>query len=321
VRVKAPKPAASLPLIVIGLGVVLTVCVGGCLGGGVLLFQLAQSAKPLEAEYTTTVGNIKLVRVDGGTFDMGAEGEAGAQPDEGPVRAVTISKGYYVGETEVTRQQYADVTGHLPRLTPSRVSAALSPRMPATVSWEEADDFLRKLNAREKAARGDYEFRLPTEAEWEFAARSGGKPAPFGDKAALRQYTHGIFMLSEEDHGYGESNPAITTRYTFEDKPCSIGAASGDTDYVYRREPNALGLFDTAGNVWELCHDRFDAYPPGPATDPTGPTSGTQRVARGGAHNTTAVRCRAAARLMVDPKKADPSVGFRVVYGPRLSSQ
>ncbi len=317
-RVKAPKKRSSLPLLLIGLGVVLVVCAGGCAGAFFLIYQAVEAGKPMDDEYVTAVGNIKMRKVDAGTYEMGSpEAEIGRQPDEGPVRTVTLKKPYYIGTTEVTRQQYFDVTGKWPSVAPPRVADKYLSRTPATVSWNEANEFVAALNRREKAKRSGYEFRLPTEAEWEYAARCG-KEGPFGGKAALTQYRDGIFKMSEEDT-YGESNVAITTPYTFDDKPCPVGpAGEKDSDAPYQRKANEWGLYDMAGNVWELCRDRYDNYPSGPATDPTGPTSGSQRVARGGAFNTTATMCRASARKMVDPTKASLAVGFRLVYGPQI---
>ncbi len=318
-RVKEPKKASSLPLLIIGLGAVLVVCVVVCIGGFVVIPQMFESAKPLDPEYTTTVGKIQLKRIDAGSFDMGSpDAERGHQPDESPVRTVTMSKPFYIGSLEVTRQQYMDVMGKAPAISPPRLDDKYLPRTPATVSWDDANEFLKKLNTRETNKRGGWEFRLPTEAEWEYCARCG-KGGPFGGKVTLRQYRDGIFKLDADDT-YGESIPEITTAYTFDDKPCPVGAADPkkDFDHPYRREANEWGLYDMAGNVWELCRDRYDNYPSGPATDPTGPTTGSQRVARGGAFNESATRCRASSRRIVEPGKASLSVGFRVVYGPKL---
>ncbi len=319
-RVKEPKKASSLPLLIIGLGAVLVVCVGGCAVGWFVINQGIEAGKPLDPEYTTKVGNIQMKKVDAGTFDMGSpDAERGHQPDEAPVRAVTISKPFYIGASEVTRQQYLDVMRKAPTVSPPRIDDKYLPRMPATVSWDEANEFLKALNARETNKRGGWEFRLPTEAEWEYCARCG-KKGPFGDKAKVQQYRDGIFKLEDGDT-YGESIPEITHQYQFETMPCPVGPADAkkDFDHPYRREPaNDWGLFDMAGNVWELCRDRYDNYPSGPATDPTGPAAGMQRVARGGAHNESATRCRASSRKIVEPGKASLSVGFRLVYGPKL---
>jgi formylglycine-generating enzyme required for sulfatase activity len=110
--------------------------------------------------------------------------------------------------------------------------------------------------------------------------------------------------------------------YQFEQRPCGIAPTASDNDYMFRREPNPWGLFDMAGNVWELCRDRYGNYTAGDVTDPLGPTSGTARVARGGAFDTTATQCRAAARLIVeDPNRAARNVGFRLVYGPKIAEK
>lgn len=321
VRVRAPKRVSNLPLLVIGLGVVLTLCAGGCAGLIFFAYQAVESAKPFDDEITTAAGQIRLKKVDAGSFDMGSpENEPGHQPDEGPVRAVTLSSPFYIGLTEVTRKQFSDVTGQTLGEPSIPIHPDILPRLPAAVSWNEATDFLKKLNAKEKVVRPGWEYRLPTEAEWEYCARTGGKGGPFGRKARLTQYTDGIFKL-ETDDTYGDSNPAFTTTYTFDDKPCGIAAGATDRDHPFRREPNEWGLFDMTGNVWELCRDRYESYPTGPETDPTGPKAGTQRVARGGAFDTSATRCRAAARKMVDPARPARNVGFRIVYAPKISDK
>jgi len=317
-RVREPKKASSLSLLLIGLGVMFVVCAGGCVGVFYFAAVMVEENKPLDAEYTTPVGKIKMVKIEAGSFQMGSpDDERGHQPDEGPVRTVTIGKPFYVGVTEVTRQQYFDVTDKWPKLDVPRVADKYKTRTPATVSWDEANEFLRLLNAKAQKKRGGWVFRLPTEAEWEYCARCG-KGGPFGDKSAVKQYTNGIFKLDADDT-YAESNQAVTGNYQFEDRPCPVGPpAEKDSDYQYRREPNEWGLYDMVGNVWELCQDRYDVYPTGPATDPTGPTTGTQRVARGGAFDTSATQCRPSSRKIVEPTKATPSVGFRIVYGPKL---
>ena len=319
-RVKEPKKRSSLPLILIGIGAVLVVCGGLCLGAGYWVTNLVEAAKPLDPEYTTGLGTIQMTKIEPGTFDMGStDSEPGHQPDESPVRSVTISKPFYIGILEVTRQQYYDVTGKWPAVAPKILDKYL-PRCPATVSWDDANEFVKKLNAREPVMRGGYEFRLPTEAEWEYCARCG-KPGPFGEKRTLRQYRDGIFKLDANDT-FGESIPDITTEYIFAEKPCPVGpSGKKDFDAPFARVPNPWGLYDMSGNVWELCRDRYDNYPSADATDPTGPTAGTQRVARGGAFNTSATQCRAASRHFVDPGKTSVSVGFRLVYGPKLSDK
>lgn len=320
-RVKEPKRASSLPLILIGLGVVFVVCAGGCVGVFYFAATWAEDNKPLEAEYVTPVGNIKMAKIEAGTFQMGSpDDERGHQPDEGPVRNVTIGKPFYIGTTEVTRQQFYDVTRKWPKKEPPPLAEKYQSRIPAAASWDEANEFVVALNKKVQNKRSGWEFRLPTEAEWEYCARCG-KNGPFGEKSALKQYTNGIFKLDPDDT-YAESNLAVIGDYTFENKPCTVGPpAESDADFQYRREPNEWGLYDMIGNVWELCRDRYDNYPDGPATDPTGPTTGSQRVARGGAFNTSATQCRASSRKIIDPSTATTSVGFRIVYGPKISDK
>jgi len=158
-------------------------------------------------------------------------------------REVTISKPFYMGVTEVTQAQYQAIMGP----NPSEFKGATNPV--EMVSWNDAAEFCKKLSEKTRQP-----VRLPTEAEWEYACRAGTRTAySFGDDAsALGEYAW---------HG-GNS----------EGKPHPVG----------QKKPNAWGLYDMHGNVWEWCADWYGGYPKGPATDPSGPASGGARVLRGG---------------------------------------
>jgi len=194
---------------------------------------------------------------------------------EGPKQhEVTISKPFYVGVTEVTQAQYEAVMG----TNPSNFKDATNPV--EMVSCNDATEFCKKLPEKTRQA-----VRLPTEAEWEYACRAGTATA---------------FSFGDTDSALGD--------YAW------YNANSGGTTHpVGQKKPNAWGLFDMHGNVWEWCADWYGDYPGGAVTDPTGPASGGQRVLRGGAWYYSPVHCRAAYRLGGTPGNQPQSSGFRVV--------
>ena len=214
------------------------------------------SEEPLR---TVTVGNVSftMIRVDGGTFQMGATPEQqDADGDEKPVHSVTLSP-YYIGETEVTQELWQAVMGD----NPSNFKG--SQRPVEQVSWDDCQDFIEKLNKKTGLT-----FRLPTEAEWEFAARGGIKSKSY-------QYC-------------GSNNLGDVAWYD--------GNSSSQTHDVKAKQANELGIYDMSGNVWEWCQDWKDSYSSSAQTNPTGPSSGSYRVFRGGGWIIHARRCRVAYR-------------------------
>ncbi|MCX5656031.1 MAG: formylglycine-generating enzyme family protein [Planctomycetota bacterium] len=186
---------------------------------------------------------------------------------------VTLSKPFYVGVTEVTQAQYQAVMG----TNPSNFKGATNPV--ETVSWNDATEFCKKLSEKTRQA-----VRLPTEAEWEYACRAGTATA---------------FSFGDADSALGD--------YAW------YSANSGSTHPVGQKKPNAWGLYDMHGNVWEWCADWYADYPKGAATDPQGAASGSQRVLRGGSWGSSADSCRAAGRNGHDPDGRFNRGGFRVV--------
>lgn len=195
-----------------------------------------------------------------------------------PSHKVTINQPFYMGKYEVTQEQWTAVMGN----NPSRFTG--NPRLPVeTVSWNEVREFLRQLNAREGTAR----YRLPTEAEWEHAARSCvGTAYPFGDEASQL-----------ERYAWTETN------------------AGGRTHVVGQLRPNEWGLYDMLGNVWEWCQDWYGEYPVTAVTNPQGATEGIFRVYRGCGwlRGESSLYCHPATRHGARPNFAHPALGFRVV--------
>ena len=225
---------------------------------------------------TIRVGNVSfnMVRVDGGTFMMGATSEQGSDAwhDEMPTHSVTLST-YDIGETEVTQKLWQEVMGSNP-------SSFKGSRLPVEmVSWEDCQDFIRRLNQRTGK-----NFRLPTEAEWEYAARGGRKS--FGAK-----YAGGS---SVDDVAWYISNSGCKTHP------------------VAQKRANELGLYDMSGNVREWCQDYYDTYPSSSQTNPTGPSSGEYRMLRGGGWDNQAGHCSVSRRFCNAPSRRFDNLGLRL---------
>jgi formylglycine-generating enzyme required for sulfatase activity len=242
---------------------------------------------------------MQLVLIPPGEFLMGApESEARGESDEKPQHRVRITKPFYLGMYEVTQAEWEAVMGNQPSYFSrggdgkDRVSGLDTSRFPVErVSWEEATEFCRKLGAREGKP-----YRLPTEAEWEYACRAGTTtPFHFGS------------MLNGDNANMDGNSPYGTmSKGRYLGRPTDVGS--------YRA--NAFGLYDMHGNVWEWCSDRneSDYYSTSAASgpDPTGPSEGSYRVFRGGGWYDVAADCRAADRNGFDPADRNGFVGFRL---------
>ncbi|MCB2185392.1 MAG: formylglycine-generating enzyme family protein [Deltaproteobacteria bacterium] len=217
---------------------------------------------------------MNFVRLPAGSFAMGSHrGPA----EERPVHQVTIRRAFYLQTTEVTQGQWKALLGH----NPSDFRNCGDDCPVEQVSWLEAQEFIRRLNL----AEGTDKYRLPTEAEWEYAARAGSP----GD------YCFGDAVARLGDYAWYQAN------------------SQGRTQRVASKKPNAWGLYDLHGNVGEWVADWAGAYPAGPVSDPQGPGRGSDRVLRGGAWNDDVASQRAADRLWLPPTLHYYSVGFRLV--------
>ena len=218
-----------------------------------------------------------MVKVSGGTFIMGATSELSSyyRENELPVHQVTLSD-YSIGETEVTQELWKRVMGS----NPSGFTGA--DKLPVeNVSWNDCQAFITKLNALTGK-----QFRLPTEAEWEFAARGGNM---------------------SKGYVYSGSNDIDFVAWNVRN--------SGDkTHEVGTKSPNELGIYDMSGNVWEWCYDWYDSYKSSPQTNPTGPSSGYERVIRGGFWGDDTGDCRVSHRSGHEPDHSDYNV-----YGLRIA--
>ncbi|MBR6284417.1 MAG: SUMF1/EgtB/PvdO family nonheme iron enzyme, partial [Muribaculaceae bacterium] len=231
--------------------------------------------EPQNRTFTVNGVTFKMVAVEGGTFTMGATEEQGsdAYDWEKPTHQVTLSS-YSIGETEVTQALWQAVMGS----NPSHFTGNLQ-RPVERVSWNDCQTFITKLNELTGAT-----FRLLTEAEWEYAARGGNKSK--GYKYAGSNTIGGVAWYS--------SNSSSTTHP------------------VATKAPNELGLYDMSGNVWEWCQDWYGNYSSEAQTNPTGPTSGSSRVDRGGGGISGARNCRVSNRDLLTPSLTPYDQGLRL---------
>ena len=252
--------------------------------------------------YVVPCCGMKLNWIASGSFVMGSPpDEAGRSNDEGPQAAVTISRGFWMGISAVTQEEWKLIVeeGSDELRLKAEPSFFRGARLPVEqVSWNECQDWLRKLNALEESAlRGlkGYEYRLPTEAEWEFTCRSG---------STTRFYFGNVEV--------GDAGKSLR------DSAWYSANSGGQTHSVGEKKPNAWGLSDMHGNVWEWCQDWYGPLKGGQCMDPSGPILGMKRVMRGGSWGVAAERCRAAYRVWNEVGYRDYTVGFRVVLAPSI---
>ena len=254
--------------------------------------------EPPKIDYTNSFG-MKFAKIPAGEFSMGSTPEEVQEileqnrgdrivrelaPAEAPRRQVRLTQDFLIGVHEVTQEQYQNAMGK----NPAKHKGANRPV--ERVSWHEAVAFCDWLNKNDKSKPAGLEYRLPTEAEWEHACRAETTTSfYFGDDASALN-----------DHAWHKAN------------------SGGTTHDVGGKLPNAHGLYDMYGNVWEWCFDWYGKYPSEGATDPAGPASGKERIQRGGAWSYPGpAHCRSAARNWNQPGRTDhDAIGFRVVLAP-----
>jgi len=237
------------------------------------------------ATYTNSLGQT-FVLLPAGTFTMGSPSEEpGRNSDEGPQHQVTLTQPFYMQITEVTQEQWEAVMGSNPSFFTECPTCPVE-----TVSWDDVQNYIVQMNLR-----GEGTYSLPTEAQREYAARAGSTTA----------FANG--GITETGCGYDPNLDAIGW-YCYN---------SGDkTHPVAQKTPNAWGLYDMSGNVWEWCQDWYGGYSSSAETDPTGPSLGSNRVRRGGRWTGCARRCRSASRCSSAPDARHNYIGFRLLRQP-----
>ncbi len=229
------------------------------------------SAQQLK-EITNSIG-MKLVRIHAGSFTMGSR----AYPHN-TQHEITITNSFYLGRYEVLQVQFEKMIWR----NPSNFNGAKNPV--ETVSWDEAVSFCKKLSEMPEEKAAGREYRLPTEAEWEYACRATSSAAYcFGDTAeSLGEYGWFVENSNHKTHPVGE------------------------------KKANRWGMYDMHGNVWEWCQDRYEPFLSSTETDPKGPNRGPYRVIRGGSWEQMEVRCQSVYRMSMDPLTKSEDIGFRV---------
>ena len=279
---KATKKKATFVVTIVVVAIVaIWLMVPSKKGAGVPIVISSKDSIKAQVEYTPNVKtfyangvSFDMVEVKGGTFRMGATSEQGsdAYSDEKPVHSVTLST-FYIGKTEVTQALWKAVMGS----NPSKFKGENLPV--ENVSWDDCQEFIRKLNSLT-----GLNFRLPTEAEWEFACRGGN---------------------NSRDYKYSGSNYIDNVAWY-------IGNSGDETHPVAMKSPNELGIYDMSGNVWEWCSDRPWEYSSGAQTNPKGPEIGQYRVYRGGSWRYYARYCRSSFRNYGNPSYRYGYLGLRL---------
>jgi len=229
----------------------------------------------VEKKMTNSIG-MTMVYIEPGTFMMGSPSSESGRYDNETLHQVTLTRGYYMQTTEVTQGQWRRVMVN----NPSNFDNCGDDCPVEKVSWNDVQEFIRKLNSFE----GHNRYRLPTEAEWEYACRAGSE-GPYANGNSL------------DAMGWYDEN------------------SGSKTHTVAQKKANAWGLYDMHGNVWELCQDGYGDYSSGSVSDPEG-SSGSDRVLRGGSWSFFARFCRSASRSGLFPGGRIISFGFRLALSP-----
>lgn len=267
----------------------------------------ARLPKNLKRELVNSLKS-KLILIPAGSFPMGSpETEHMRAANEGPVHEVEITRPFYFAMHPVTQAEYLEVMGTNPSWFTSRgqgkakVRGVDHLRLPVEcVSWEDAVELCHRLTEREKHLRPGWEYRLPTEAEWEHVAKNGTggyRVFAYGDSLTSKQANfNGIYPYQSDERG-----PHL-------ERPSPVGSYP----------PSELRICDLHGNVWEWCLDWFDEkyYANSSERDPQGPTRGDEKVLRGGSWCDLGWNCRSACRYHRSPTDRDSDTGFRVVLTP-----
>ncbi len=245
----------------------------------VLLFFWIVSHVQAKSEKSVQIGTdgvvLEFVWIPKGCFQMGSNS---GNSDEKPVHKICVD-GFWIGKYEVTQAQWEVIVGN----NPSNFKVCGGNCPVESVSWDDVQSFIQTLNSKVKQT-----FRLPKEAEWEYAARSGGK---------------------NELYSGGKEINNLAWHYKNSKKT---------THKAGTKSANGLGIYDMSGNVWEWCQDWYDSdyYKTSPANNPTGPSFGSERVPRGGSWRESERYCKVTTRTRYRPSENSTNLGFRLIFVP-----
>jgi formylglycine-generating enzyme required for sulfatase activity len=282
-----------------------------------------------QSELLNSIG-MKLRLIPAGIFKHGSPVDEKGSNDDERQFDVTISSDFYLAVTEVTQAQFEKVMGKNPSYFQGQTTGVRHPETGRLiedfdssnhpveqVSWEDATEFCKRLSLLPQEKASGYVYRLPSEAEWEFACRAGSQTA----------FHFGGNIKNLRDFGWFGNNSGAKTI----DTEAIWDSSKGDaglfwakllengcrTHEVGSKKPNQLELFDMHGNVWEWTADWYGDYPRGAVVDPQGPTTGNQKVLRGGGWGYAAKECRSAERRGAIPTERSYGYGFRIALSPK----
>jgi formylglycine-generating enzyme required for sulfatase activity len=247
--------------------------------------QIQAQSKGPPKDFTNSI-DMKFVWIPSGNFMMGTpKDEIGGDFEKKIQHKVTLTKGFYMGVHHVTQEQWQAVMGNNPSQYKNEKNSPAE-----NLSWDDCQKFVKKLREKDKKP-----YRLPTEAEWEYACRAGTTtPFHFGETISTDQVNYnGNYTYSNGKKGQ------------YRQKPTPVGSFPA----------NAWGLHDMHGNLWQWCQDWYGNYPQKDVVDPQGPEKGDLRVLRGGAFNESPVSSRSASRIWHQPDRPGETIGFRVCFG------
>ncbi len=261
-----------------------------------------------QAEVFTNSLGMNFKWIGPGSFTIGSPTtETGRAMDEYQHK-VTISKGFYIQTTEVTQKQWARLMGN----NPSYFTGCGDNCPVENISWLGAQEFIKKLKAKY-----NMNYDMPTEAEWEYACRAGSKTAIYTGPLSILSLNTGVELEPIAWYGGNSCADYSGADDCSDRKGAKIKCQRCGTQPVGTKKPNAWGLYDMLGNVWEWCSDWYNNFPggynTGPVTDPRGPSVGTHRIIRGGGWFSGAAQCRSAFHDRSAPTATSKGVGLRVI--------
>jgi formylglycine-generating enzyme required for sulfatase activity len=246
---------------------------------------LAQQKADPPKNFTNSIG-MKFVWIAPGNFMMGSPKEEKQRNSNENQHKVTLTKGFYMGVTTVTQEQWKEIIEKNPSMFAGETTLPVD-----SVSWNQCQEFIKKLKEKEKKP-----YRLPTEAEWEYACRAGTTtPFHFGETISAKQAN----FFGQDDADKGKKDLPLLK-----------------TTPVHSFPANAWGLHDMHGNVWQWCQDWYGDYPQEEVVNPQGPQNGSSRVLRGGSWFYTSNCCRSACRSWSQPAFISYDIGFRLCFFP-----